>query len=304
MYNFQLISYKKTYIPFNGELDMQKHLILAFLAALLVTGCGKKEAQKTEYLESAPKIVTSTEALQIAVNGEHRSVENKARDKYRHPAEIIEFFGIKPESTVVEIWPGGGWYSEILAPYLKDKGTFYAASFGVVPGTEYRTNYHNNLIKKFKDAPDVYGKPIVTVLNPPSQTLIAPSNSADFVLTFRNVHNWTMNGQDTAVFAAAYQALKSGGVFGVVEHRAATEMDAAELAKTGYVSEAYVIQLAQNIGFKLVGRSNINSNPNDTKDYEKGVWTLPPSLRLKDVDRDKYLAIGESDRMTLKFVKP
>ena len=283
---------------------MQNRLILALIAALLVTGCSKKETPKTEYIESAPKIVTLTEALQIAIDGEHRSTKNKARDQYRHPAETLEFFGVKPESSVVELWPGGGWYSEILVPYLKDKGSYYAAGFGLSTGSEYRTKGHNALLKKFADGAEVYGKPTVTVLNPPNQTLIAPSNSVDFVLTFRNVHNWTMNEVDSAVFAAAYQALKPGGVFGVVEHRANETMDVVEQAKTGYVSEQYVVELAQNIGFKLAGRSEVNANPKDTKDYEKGVWTLPPSLRLKEVDQDKYLAIGESDRMTLKFVKP
>ena len=283
---------------------MQNRLLLALIAALLVTGCGKKEAPKTEYVESAPKIITFTEALQMAIEGEHRSVKNKARDQYRHPAETLEFFGLKPESSVVELWPGGGWYSEILVPYLKDKGSYYAAGFGLSTGSEYRTKGHNALIKKFTDAPAVYGKPTITVLNPPNQTVIAPSNSVDFVLTFRNVHNWTMNEADSAVFAAAYQALKPGGIFGVVEHRANETMDAVAQAKTGYVSEQYVVELAQKIGFKLVDRSDVNANPKDTKNYEKGVWTLPPSLRLKEVDQDKYLAIGESDRMTLKFIKP
>ena len=283
---------------------MQNRLLLALIAALLVTGCGKKEAPKTEYVESAPKIITLTEALQMAIEGEHRSVKNKARDQYRHPAETLEFFGLKPESSVVELWPGGGWYSEILVPYLKDKGSYYAAGFGLSTGSEYRTKGHNALIKKFTDAPAVYGKPTITVLNPPNQTVIAPSNSVDFVLTFRNVHNWTTNEADSAVFAAAYQALKPGGIFGVVEHRANETMDAVAQAKTGYVSEQYVVELAQKIGFKLVDRSDVNANPKDTKNYEKGVWTLPPSLRLKEVDQDKYLAIGESDRMTLKFIKP
>ncbi len=283
---------------------MQNRLLFALIAALLVTACGKKEAPKTEYIESAPKIITLTEALKMAIDGEHRSAKNKARDQYRHPAETLEFFGVKPESSVVELWPGGGWYSEILVPYLKDKGNYYAAGFGLDTGSEYRTKGHKALLSKFADAPNVYGKPTVTVLNPPNQTLIAPSNTVDFVLTFRNVHNWTINEQDSAVFAAAFRALKPGGVFGVVEHRANETMDVVEQAKTGYVSEQYVIDLAEKVGFKLAGRSDINANPKDTKNYEKGVWTLPPSLRLKEVDKDKYVAIGESDRMTLKFVKP
>ena len=283
---------------------MRNQILLGLVAALLVTGCGKKEAPKNEYIESTPQIITVTEALQMVIDGAQRSEKNKARDIYRNPAATLEFLGVKPESTVVELWPGGGWYAEILAPYLKTKGTYYAAGFGLATGSEYRTNGHNALLKKFADSPDVYAQAKVTVMNPPNQTLIAPSNSADFVLTFRNVHNWTANELDSDVFTSAFRALKSGGVFGVIEHRAAETMDAVEQSKTGYVSEAYVIELAEKSGFKLAGRSEVNANPKDTKDYEKGVWTLPPSLRLKEVDQDKYLAIGESDRMTLKFVKP
>jgi len=283
---------------------MQKHLFAALVAALLITACGKKEAPKTEYIESAPKIVTVSQALQMSIDGVQRSEKNKARDQYRHPIETLEFFGVKPESSVVELWPGGGWYAEILAPYLKTSGSYSAASFGTNSGPEYRAKAHNSLIKKFSDAPATYGSPIITVFNPPNQTLLAPSGSVDFVLSFRNIHSWTRNEQDSVVFAAAYSALKSGGVFGVVQHRANETLDPIEQAKSGYVSEEYVIDLAQNTGFKLAGRSAVNANPNDTKNYENGVWTLPPSLRLGDVDRDKYLAIGESDRMTLKFVKP
>ena len=283
---------------------MRNQILLGLIAALLVTGCGKKEAPKNEYIESTPQIITVGEALQMSIAGMHRSEKNKARDKYRNPAATLEFLGVKPESTVVELWPGGGWYAEILAPYLKVKGTYYAAGYGLDTGSEYRTKGHNGLLKKFADTPDVYAHAKVTVLNPPNQTLIAPSNSADFVLTFRNVHNWTMSELDSDVFVSAFRALKPGGVFGVIEHRAAETMDAIEQAKTGYVSEAYVIELAEKSGFKLAGRSEVNANSKDTKDYEEGVWTLPPSLRLKEIDQDKYLAIGESDRMTLKFVKP
>lgn len=289
-----------------------RFLLISTLSALLLLGaCGKKDDSvkevkevKTEYIESTPKIITANESLQMAIAGEHRSEKNRARDQFRHPLETITFLGIKPTSTVVELWPGGGWYSEVLAPYLRDEGVFYVASFGDIKEPEYRGRLHKEIQEKFAANPEIYGSPIVTVLNPPNQTLLAPSGTADFVLTFRNVHNWTMSEQDNAVFKAAFQALKPGGVFGVVEHRANETMDAVEQAKTGYVSEDYVIKLAESVGFKLAGRSEVNANPKDTKDYEKGVWTLPPSLRLKDVDRDKYLEIGESDRMTLKFVKP
>ncbi|MBT8142056.1 MAG: class I SAM-dependent methyltransferase [Gammaproteobacteria bacterium] len=283
---------------------MRPWLYSILILTLLLSACGKNEPAKTEYIESTPKVITIRESLQMAIDGEHRSDKNRARDQYRHPAATLEFFGVKPESTVVELWPGSGWYSEILGPYLRDKGTFYAASFGNVKEPEYRGRLHNSLLNKFATATEVYGKPNVTTLNPPLQTLLAPSNTADFVLTFRNVHNWTKGEVDKKVFQAAYQALKPGGVFGVVEHRAPEGRAVEDMMTSGYMTESYVIELAESVGFKLAGKSEVNANPKDTAEHEKGVWTLPPSLRLKDVDRDKYLAIGESDRMTLKFVKP
>ena len=226
---------------------MRQLVIIALTASLLLTACGKKDESvkevKTEYIESTPKIITANESLQMAIAGEHRSEKNRARDQFRHPLETITFLGIKPTSTVVELWPGGGWYSEVLAPYLRDEGVFYVASFGDIKEPEYRGRLHKEIQEKFAASPETYGSPIVTVLNPPTQTLLAPSGTADFVLTFRNVHNWTMNEQDNAVFKAAFQALKPNGVFGVVEHRADETMDAVAQAKTGYVSEDYVINL-------------------------------------------------------------
>jgi len=277
---------------------MRKFLLFTLSATLLLTACSKNDNS------NVIANITVNPALQQAVAGTHRSEKNRARDKYRHPAETLAFLGVQANSTVVEIWPGSGWYSEILGPYLKDNGTFYAASFGDVKEPEYRGRLHRGLIEKFTTAPEIYGTPKVTALNPPHQTLLAPTGSADFVLTFRNVHNWTMKKTDKDVFSAAYRALKPGGVFGVVEHRAKKSMDAVAQAKTGYVAEDYVITLAESVGFTLAEKSEINANPKDKKNYAKGVWTLPPSLRLKEVDKKKYLKIGESDRMTLKFVKP
>jgi predicted methyltransferase len=197
---------------------------------------------------------------------------------------------------VVEIWPGAGWYTAILAPYLKQDGKLYAA---VAPGentAEYR--------KKLTDDPKDYGKVVVTDLNPPTELQMAPAESVDMVLTFRNVHNWIRSGYAEDVFKAIYLALKPGGVLGLEEHRGDPNAPQDPKAASGYVREDYVIKLAEQAGFQLVGRSEINANPKDTKNYPDGVWTLPPTLRLKDVDRSKYQAIGESDRMTLKFVKP
>lgn len=245
-------------------------------------------------------------ALQALAEGEHRSAEHKARNQYRHPVETLSWFGLRPDMTVVEIWPGSaGWYLEILAPFLKDQGKYYAAG----PDTDSSVEYVQRSVKALGDKlaanAELYGGVTTTELAPPAgKTLIAPEGSADMVLTFRNVHNWMSGGYAADVFAAMYTALKPGGILGLVEHRGNPEVAQDPKAASGYVNEDYTIELAQAAGFELLERSDVNANPNDTKDYEGGVWTLPPVLRLKDVDRDAYLAIGESDRMTLKFVKP
>ncbi|MGR8998601.1 MAG: class I SAM-dependent methyltransferase [Gammaproteobacteria bacterium] len=243
-------------------------------------------------------------SLEQAIEGKQRSAEHKARDKYRHPLQTLEFFDVKDNMTVVEIWPGGGWYTEILAPYLKDKGKLYAAHFSADTKEPYFKKGLENFIKKMHKQPKVYGKVELTELQPSESLQIAPPGSADRVLTFRNVHNWMKAGQASAVFKAMYKALKPGGILGIVEHRNSSLKSQDISAASGYVSEDYVIALARNAGFEFLGKSEINANKKDTKDYPAGVWTLPPSLRLKDKDRKKYLAIGESDRMTIKFIKP
>ncbi len=235
-------------------------------------------------------------ALKNAVDSTSRSAKDRARDQYRHPLETLTFFGIKPDMTVVEIWPGGGWYTDILAPYLHDDGKLYAAVSQGENAAEYK--------KKLADDPARFGKVIVTQMDPPDHLQIAPAGSADMVLTFRNVHNWMRGGNGEAVFKAIYKALKPGGILGVVEHRGDPSKPQDPKAASGYVREDFVITMAEEAGFILAGKSDINANPKDTKDYPKGVWTLPPSLAMKDVDKAKYLAIGESDRMTLKFLKP
>ncbi len=245
---------------------------------------------------SAPAAAADPAAkLRTVLAMAHRSEKNRARDQYRHPVETLSFFGIREDATVVEISPGGGWYTEILGPMLKDKGQFIV------------TNSPTG--KKFADlltgAPEIYGKVQIAPFDAgKDMTTLAADGTVDLVLTFRNIHGWMPNGTDGKIFAAAYKALKSGGVFGVVEHRGKPASDPAELKDTGYVPETYVVKKVEEAGFKLAAKSEINANPKDTKDYPKGVWTLPPTLRLGEVDKDKYLAIGESDRMTLKFVKP
>lgn len=240
--------------------------------------------------------------LKEVIAGDQRSAENKARDKYRHPYETLTFFGIRPDMTVVEIYPGRGWYTEILAPYLKGNGTLYAAEHPGDPSYEAVQRSLAAFDEKVKAAPELYGEVKRTKLTKDGD--IAPPSSADLVVTFRNTHSWMGAGTADEAFAAMFKALKPGGVLGVVQHRGNPDAAQDPKGSTGYVNEDYVISLAEKAGFKLADKSEINANPKDTKDYPKGVWTLPPSLRLGDEDRDKYLAIGESDRMTLKFVKP
>jgi predicted methyltransferase len=246
----------------------------------------------------------ATARLKTVIAGSHRAEADKARDQYRHPLETLTWFGVKDNMTVVELVPGGGWYTDILAPFLKERGAYYAASFDPESDVEYMRKGAQRFKEKIDANTEMLGKTQITVLSPPNKTEIAPAGSADMVLTFRNVHNWMAAGHAAAVFQAAYKALKPGGILGVVEHRGNPTVAQDPKAASGYVREDHVIKLAEEAGFKLVDRSEINANPKDTKDYAQGVWTLPPVLRMKEVDKEKYLAIGESDRMTLKFVKP
>ncbi|MGH8494976.1 MAG: class I SAM-dependent methyltransferase [Gammaproteobacteria bacterium] len=242
--------------------------------------------------------------IDAAVAGEHRSAEARARDEYRHPVETLEFFGVEGDMTVIELWPGSGWYTEILAPLLKERGRLVAASFSPQAEPEYRAKLHEEYVAILESNPEIYGEVEVVTLDPPAETLLGEPGSADMVLTFRNTHNWINDGVEEEVYRAAYEVLKPGGVFGVAQHRAEPGQDARESAKRGYVPEAYVVEMAGRAGFELDASSEINANPKDTKDYEEGVWTLPPTYRLGDKDRERYAAIGESDRMTLRFRKP
>lgn len=254
---------------------------------------------------SQPSLAKDFNSLREAISGAHRSVEHKARDIYRHPLQTLEFFALKPNMAVVEIWPGGaGWYTEILAPYLKKQGKLYAAHFAADSDIPYFQKNLKKFIDKTKAHPEIYTDVVITELNPPNKLFIAPKGSADRVLTFRNVHNWIKRDQAAEVFKAMFQALKPGGILGVVEHRNSAKQPQDPKAESGYVTEDYVIALAKKAGFKLQAKSELNANPKDSKNHPEGVWTLPPTLRLKDQDREKYLAIGESDRMTIKFLKP
>jgi predicted methyltransferase len=236
----------------------------------------------------------------------HRDPKNAARDQYRHPKETLLFFGIRPDMTVVEVWPSAGWYTEILAPLLKDQGKYYAAWYATqAKGTpDFMREREKDYQAMLAGRPELYGKVVKTSLMAPDFVEPAPKGSADMVLTFRNVHNWAKAGNADAMFKIFYDTLKPGGILGVTDHRANAGTPFEQQIATGYMTEEYVISTAEKAGFKLVAKSEINANPKDTKDHPKGVWTLPPTLRLGDQDREKYLAIGESDRMTLKFVKP
>jgi predicted methyltransferase len=245
---------------------------------------------------------SSRTALAAAIASPSRTPANVARDRYRHPAETLAFFGVDPTDTVVEIWPGGGWYTEILAPYLANGGTYYGAS----PGGKAPA-----LTKMMEaDAARYGGIRLAAFPAWNASDPRVPDGSADVVLTFRNVHNWVQGyqreGQDYSAdaFRQIYAMLKPGGTLGIVDHRLPENADAAREKTSGYVKVSTVRRLAEGAGFRFAGASEVNANPKDTADWPNGVWTLPPALRLKDQDREKYMAIGESDRMTLKFVKP
>jgi predicted methyltransferase len=242
--------------------------------------------------------------LRALIGGAQRSAKNVARDPYRHPFEVLNFFGVEPDATVVEIDPGGaGYWTEILAPYLKDGGRYIAANGPKDSPSEEVQRGNAAFAAKIAAEPTNYAKVEVSEFNP-GRTDPAEPGQADFVLTFRNIHNWMADGTADAAFRAFYKALKPGGVLGVEEHRGRADEPQDPKAKSGYVRQDYAIGLAESVGFKLVDESEINANPKDTKDYPAGVWTLPPTYRLKDQDHDKYAAIGESDRFVLKFVKP
>jgi len=255
---------------------------------------------------SAVAADSASDPLAAAIASPARTPAYVARDVYRHPLETLRFFELRPDQTVVEVWPGRGWYMEILAPYLHDRGKYYAAIEAPDVAGAAREAKENaaSFRRTIAGDPARYGKVIVTYLNPPQITEICPPGTADVVLTFRNVHNWIVEGSQQAQFDAFFKALKPGGVLGVVEHRAASGTSLDQTKQSGYTEEAYVKKLAANAGFRFDADSPVNDNPKDTKDYPEGVWTLPPTFALGDKDRAKYQAIGESDRMTLRFIKP
>jgi predicted methyltransferase len=300
-----------------------KKLPIALAFTVLLAACGKQgtDAPAASAPATAPQAKTAPldqpatptapasaadalgAKLDTVLAGSWRSDKNKARDEYRHPKETLAFFGVRPTDTLIEITPGGGWYAEVLAPLMKGSGTYIAAIAKPKKPEGEAARDQSGLEKMFAGDPAEYGEAKIVEFDGQAPSFGAP-DSADVVLTFRNVHNWAEGGTAPAMFKAFFDVLKPGGVLGVVDHRAADGADFEKVKDTGYLPTDYVVKLATDAGFRLAAKSEINANPKDTKDYAKGVWTLPPTLTLGDTDREKYLAIGESDRMTLKFVKP
>jgi len=270
----------------------QKLVAAAVACALLLAACAAGSSRQS-----------TAEALTAILAGDQRSAEERARDVYRHPKETLLFFGIRPEMSVLEVWPEPGWYTEVIAPLLRDKGKYYAAVIAADPTNKHITQRLNDYRAKLASRPDLYDR-VVVVSFPTDGGDVVPPGSLDMVLTFRNIHNWMARDDAAQAFAIMYRALKPGGVLGVVEHRGSPAVPQDPKAKSGYVNEDYAIRLIEAQGFRLVAKSEVNANPKDTRDYEQGVWTLPPTYRLGERDHDKYAAIGESDRFTLRFVKP
>lgn len=291
-----------------------KTLLPALLLPMLL-GCAQDTAapegdpSTAQEVEAATPPGTATQArneapsLAEVVAGNWRSDGNRARDEYRHPVETLEFFGVEPAHSVVEITPGGGWYAEILAPYLYQRGRYVAAVVDpeALPedGRDYHQRQRHNLEQRFAEGPEQFSRAGMVAYDPAAPVFGEPG-SADVVVTFRNVHNWLSNGQAAGMFEGFHEVLRPGGVLGVVEHRASP----ASKDGSGYVAQDRVVELATAAGFVLEEASDINANPRDNADHPNGVWTLPPTNNHDEADAARYAAIGESDRMTLRFRKP
>lgn len=270
----------------------KKSPALLLAAMLLAVSCSTTSTRQTTAV-----------ALDSILAGSQRSEQNRARDRYRHPKETLLFFGLRPEMSVLEVWPEPGWYTEVIAPLVRERGKYYAAVIAADPQSKYVSARLADYQSKLADRPDLYGR-VAAVTFPFDGSDVVPPGSLDMIVTFRNIHNWMARDSAGVAFATMYKALKPGGVLGVVEHRGNPAVPQDPKAKSGYVNEDYAIRLIEGQGFRLVGESQVNANPKDTRDYEQGVWTLPPTYRLGEQDRQKYADIGESDRFTLKFVKP
>ena len=274
----------------------------ATLIAVALAGC----TTPSQTVSQAASSAASAPSLDTAISGPQRADKARARDVYRHPKETLQFFGLSPTQTVLEIAPGGGWYTDILAPYLRDGGHLYEAQYrSTLPELDDDERATDaSFLRKLAAAPDTYGKVTVGTLRAGELSGFDTHERFDRVLTFRNVHNWIKDGQLDANLRAFHAALKPRGELGVEEHRARPGASVQQMIESGYVTEAFVIEHAQAAGFVLAARSEINANPRDTTNHARGVWSLPPTYKGGDADRTAYAAIGESDRMTLRFVKP
>jgi len=284
---------------------MRMHGVLPVFiaAAALFAGCsGQPVAPAT----AAPETDAATLAtIDRVLAGDHRSDANRARDAWRHPKDTLAFFGLRQDMTVMEVWPGGGgWYTEVLAPVLRDRGRYIAASWDPKSESKYVQDNMKAFAAKLAARADLYDRVTITALQDPNELEPVPPGSVDMVLTFRNLHNWMSREAADKMLAGMYAALKPGGILGLVEHRGSSGQPQDPLAKSGYVRTDHAIALAEKAGFELVGQSEINANPRDTADHPNGVWSLPPTYRGGDADRERFAAIGESDRFTLKFRKP
>lgn len=255
-------------------------------------------------LTSAPVTAHDHDALATAAAGEHRTPDYVARDAARHPVETLGFLGFDQDKVIIEVSPGGGWYTEILAPAVRDHGKLVAAHFPEDATSAYAQRVRGEFLAKLAANPAVYDQVAVIGYKAGTENALGDPGSADLVLTFRNIHGWMRGGTLDAFLGDAFAVLKSGGHLGIVQHRAAAGADPATAGETGYVPQDWLVAKVEAAGFKLEATSEVNANPKDTADHPGGVWALPPTLRHGDENRDKYLAIGESDRMTLRFVKP
>jgi predicted methyltransferase len=274
---------------------------------MLAGACGSSVPPATPSTPAAAADPATDAKLHQSLTGAQRTDKEKARDVYRHPLETLEFFGLRDDMTVVELFPGGGWYTAVMAPVLRDKGKLFVV--GGDPNGDPKSEGTQNakaLQARFQGTPQAFDKVQTIVMKKDTPLNLGAPESADMVLTFRNFHNLVGDPAMDQFLTASMQVLKHGGVLGLTDHRAKPggPTDAKSVGDTGYVPEDFVIQTIEHAGFKLAGKSEVNANPKDTRDYPKGVWTLPPTYELGDVDHAKYEAIGESDRMTLKFVKP
>jgi predicted methyltransferase len=268
------------------------YALVATVAAVLAAACASSSSRQS-----------TADALTTILAGDQRPPEERARDSYRHPKDTLLFFGIRPETRVLEVWPEPGWYTAVIAPLVRNKGKYFAGVIPADPSSKYITHRLEQYQARLAARPDLYDRVAVVTFAADGGDAVPPG-SVDMVLTFRNIHNWMARDQAAQAFRSMYRALKPGGVLGVVEHRGNPAVPQDPKAKSGYVNEDYAIKLIEDQGFRLVAKSGVNDNPKDTKDYEQGVWTLPPTYRLGAKDHDRYEAIGESDRFTLRFVKP